>query len=265
MAPPRIRVLEAFILAIAVAVALYWQTEPGSGADALAAASRASSELVGRRIVLLIAHPDDEVMFFGPTLQLLGRRELGNELAIVCASTGDADGLGEVRARELVASAAWFGIPAARVTVVDDAALPDAMGTVWAEAELARAVGPLLAGADTVVTFDAGGVSGHSNHRSLFAYATGAHAPPGVAVWTLESVSIVRKYSAFAGLAAARARAAAGAAGQLTAWSAVGEHRLTAAAMRHAHASQMVWFRNAWLELSRYLYINDLRQERGPK
>lgn len=46
------------------------------------------SGLSNRRITLLIAHPDDEAMFFGPTLLGLTRPELGNQVRILCLSSG---------------------------------------------------------------------------------------------------------------------------------------------------------------------------------
>jgi N-acetylglucosaminylphosphatidylinositol deacetylase len=44
--------------------------------------------LQGKRIVLLIAHPDDEAMFFAPTLISLSRPGLGNHITILCLSSG---------------------------------------------------------------------------------------------------------------------------------------------------------------------------------
>lgn len=41
-----------------------------------------------RIIVLLIAHPDDEAMFFAPTVLGLTRQELGNHVKILCLSSG---------------------------------------------------------------------------------------------------------------------------------------------------------------------------------
>ena len=41
-----------------------------------------------KAIVLLIAHPDDEAMFFAPTVLGLTRPELGNHLKILCLSSG---------------------------------------------------------------------------------------------------------------------------------------------------------------------------------
>jgi N-acetylglucosaminylphosphatidylinositol deacetylase len=42
----------------------------------------------GKKILLLIAHPDDEAMFFGPSLLALTKPELGNEVKILCLSSG---------------------------------------------------------------------------------------------------------------------------------------------------------------------------------
>lgn len=44
--------------------------------------------LQNKRILLLIAHPDDEAMFFAPTLLALTRPELGNHVKILCLSSG---------------------------------------------------------------------------------------------------------------------------------------------------------------------------------
>lgn len=44
--------------------------------------------LKNRRICLLIAHPDDEAMFFAPALLALTDPALGNHLKILCLSSG---------------------------------------------------------------------------------------------------------------------------------------------------------------------------------
>jgi LmbE family N-acetylglucosaminyl deacetylase len=44
--------------------------------------------LRNQRILLLIAHPDDEAMFFAPTLLALTRPENGNHVKILCLSSG---------------------------------------------------------------------------------------------------------------------------------------------------------------------------------
>ena len=59
--------------------------------------SRSFPTLQGKRIVLLIAHPDDEAMFFAPTLLALTRPELGNHIKILCLSSGTSPVLTDVR------------------------------------------------------------------------------------------------------------------------------------------------------------------------
>jgi len=44
--------------------------------------------LRNKRICLLIAHPDDEAMFFSPTLTALTAEGLGNHIKILCLSSG---------------------------------------------------------------------------------------------------------------------------------------------------------------------------------
>jgi N-acetylglucosaminylphosphatidylinositol deacetylase len=46
-------------------------------------------------ILLVTAHPDDEVMFFTPLL--LGLVEKGHQVQILCLSTGNFGGLGHIR------------------------------------------------------------------------------------------------------------------------------------------------------------------------
>ena len=49
--------------------------------------------LSGKRILLLIAHPDDKAIFFGPTLRYLSHPSLSNQIIVLCSSSDDADGL----------------------------------------------------------------------------------------------------------------------------------------------------------------------------
>lgn len=61
-----------------------------------------------RRILLLTAHPDDECMFFAPTiLQLVAS---SSDVYSLCLSTGDSDGLGEIREKELAGSLDILGV-----------------------------------------------------------------------------------------------------------------------------------------------------------
>ncbi|EEH40465.1 N-acetylglucosaminyl-phosphatidylinositol de-N-acetylase [Paracoccidioides lutzii Pb01] len=178
-----------------------------------------------KRICLLIAHPDDEAMFFAPTLLAMTRPESGNHLKILCLSSGNADGLGHIRKDELKASALRLGLRSeSDVFVVDDPSrFPDSMTTTWSASDiatlLASAFAPELSSTtngsskstkkppnatiDILITFDQSGVSNHPNHRSLYHGArtflqnlmkdkSGYTCP--VTLYTLTSTNILRKY-----------------------------------------------------------------------
>lgn len=68
-------------------------------------------------------------MFFAPAiLALVG---LGVEVHSICLSTGNAGGLGRVRAGELKRSYARLGLEEHNVAAIDDPALQDGMEQHW--------------------------------------------------------------------------------------------------------------------------------------
>ncbi|KAL1891952.1 N-acetylglucosaminyl-phosphatidylinositol de-N-acetylase [Sporothrix stenoceras] len=177
--------------------------------------------LRNKRICLLIAHPDDEAMFFAPSVLALTRPETGNHVKILCLSSGNAAGLGETRKRELVKSAMTLGLRAEDdVFVVDSPDFQDSMTTEWDNTAIATllasaftppvpgakksADGPPGATIDVLVTFDDRGVSGHPNHVSLYRGARRFVAAlvqgkpgwrPPVDLYTLTTVPFIRKYT----------------------------------------------------------------------
>jgi len=70
-------------------------------------------------IHLLIAHPDDEAMFFAPTLLALTSPSLNNTVSVLCLSTGNAENLGPIREKELAASCEILGVDRTRVHSFD--------------------------------------------------------------------------------------------------------------------------------------------------
>ncbi|KAK2605651.1 hypothetical protein N8I77_008475 [Diaporthe amygdali] len=182
--------------------------------------------LRNRRICLLIAHPDDEAMFFAPTVLALTQPRLGNHVKILCLSSGDAAGLGETRKRELVKSGMVLGLRKGEDVYVvdDDVNFPDSMTTTWSTEKIsallrdafaptnntnttatATATGePPKATIDVLITFDKGGISSHPNHISLYHgarhfVASLAANRPGwaspVDMYTLTTVNVARKYA----------------------------------------------------------------------
>lgn len=246
----------------------------------------------GKRICLLIAHPDDEAMFFAPTVLALTRPELRNHLKILCLSSGDADGLGEVRKKELVKSGLLLGLRSpSDVLVLDDPKFPDSMTTTWDSKEISSLLtstfAPKMAklstsaapasNIDILITFDKGGVSSHPNHISLyhgavtFVRSIMQHHKgwePAVKLYTLSSISIVRKYASIfdAPIMIFKTLFQRKESGEyptpLLFVSGFKDYRNAQLAMTTAHESQMRWFRWGWIGISRYMTINDLHRER---
>ena len=96
------------------------------------------AELCNKRILLLIGHPDDEAMFFAPSLIALISPQNGNQVKIVCLSTGNAIGEGEIRKGELLSSARRLGIRHDEdVYIVDDPRFQDGPGH-WKKEDIAE-------------------------------------------------------------------------------------------------------------------------------
>ena len=208
-----------------------------------------------RRVLLVISHPDDESMFFGPTIQAL--RRAGARTHILCLSNGDADGLGAVREKELEIARKFLGVDSSEV--VNDSKLKDGFKEVWPEETIAARVEASVRrlDANVVLTFDAKGVSGHPNHvaayRGVRRWAAAAQkisASPEA--WALVTVNPLRKFLTF---------------GDVFASFALESHVLVAATsameVRRAmslHRSQWVWYRKLFVLFSRYAYVNSLRR-----
>ncbi|KAF2276337.1 phosphatidylinositol glycan class L [Westerdykella ornata] len=257
-------------------------------------ASSSFPNLRHKRIVLLIAHPDDEAMFFAPILLALTRPENRNHIKILCLSSGDADGLGETRKKELVKSGLQLGIHSEDdILVIEDEHVnfPDSMSANWHPRLIANlllsAFAPKMASLpskqapeaniDVLITFDRHGISSHANHQALY---HGAHAflkalmhkhsgwDCPIKLYTLTTTTIARKYLSLldAPLTIARAVLSRKELGNyptplVTISSPVG-YRKAQKAMTTAHKSQMRWFRWGWITFSRYMIINDLRKEK---
>ena len=70
----------------------------------------------------MIAHPDDEAMFFVPSIENLRG---SNHLYLLCLSSGDFNGLGRIREKELEASGKNLGFK--EVICINDDDLKDGM------------------------------------------------------------------------------------------------------------------------------------------
>ncbi|XP_064438766.1 N-acetylglucosaminyl-phosphatidylinositol de-N-acetylase isoform X4 [Mirounga angustirostris] len=83
----------------------------------------------GSRTLLVIAHPDDEAMFFAPTV--LGLARLRHRLSLLCFSAGNYYNQGEVRKKELLQSCDVLGIPSSSIMIIDNRDFPDDPDVQW--------------------------------------------------------------------------------------------------------------------------------------
>lgn len=204
------------------------------------------------RVGVVFAHPDDESMFFGPTIGHYVDR--GCEVFYLCLSTGDADGLGMVRTCELLRAAAVFGIPEDHVMIVDDPMLQDGMDNDWDMELISNHIQQFVAdhGVTHLVSFDQHGVSGHPNHIAVHYGFVTAHDTLSIPCLQLDTTGFLRKYIGIADI--------------ILSWclsnpSTLTLHSLPLRSIRGmlAHHSQFVWYRKLFILLSRYSYINTLR------
>ncbi|KAL2633359.1 hypothetical protein R1flu_004838 [Riccia fluitans] len=221
-----------------------------------------------KRYLLLVAHPDDECMFFGPTLLSLSMLG-GCEFHVLCISNGNADGLGSLRKIEMMSSCSVFKVPAENVTILDHPSLQDGHHQQWSQDLLVQIIAETVEtqAIDCVITFDGYGVSGHPNHfalsHSLRAYLTQRwkYATEDILIegWELESVNILRKYSGVLEIFLSSVR---------WLWSRkegdfhcfVTPNPLTSVEAMKQHKSQWLWFRRLFVIFASYTYVNILRQ-----
>ncbi|XP_015512520.1 N-acetylglucosaminyl-phosphatidylinositol de-N-acetylase [Neodiprion lecontei] len=206
------------------------------------------------RILLVIAHPDDEVMFFGPMLHCMIEQK-NSEVYLLCLTIGGA----KRRKEELWASAKTLGIPEANVTILMSTQLPDDPKVQWPENVVGETILQHVESyrINAVITFDKRGVSGHKNHTSIF-YGVASlcmenKLPPYCKMYVLESVNILRKYTLMLDLPISLLFASH--------WYLLSfkQRKIIHMAMM-AHKSQYVWFRKLYIRFSRYTLLNTLQE-----
>jgi len=261
---------------------------------------RSSSSSSGELVVLVTAHPDDESLFFVPTLNywvsFCGGASNNTTVWLLCLTTGNYDGLGSVRAREL-RDAADNILRVDRTILLDNPQFQDGPSEPWDVEVVATAIQKALAaalGTETtsllqdlktlrLITFDRDGVSGHSNHRDTFRAVRSLLLPKNkmmmlqqsclpassaiqdIQVWALETIhNPIVKYlplSEWMRLVLCWWGLASSAAPAST--PNVVTYRLLQPSLNWkvmaAHRSQFVWYRRLFVVFSCYTYVNRLR------
>lgn len=221
-------------------------------------------------VLLIIAHPDDECMFFAPTIRMFFR--MGVQVHVLCLSTGNHDGLGVVRERELVRSCRVLGV--ASCVALDE--LQDGPENVWdadkVESALEKYFETCTEEITTLMTFDRFGVSGHPNHcdagRGVVQFASNT-TRGDFAILQLETVPMLSKYIGLLGIiyefvlcrllsSLEDHQEKSNDAIRTVALMPAGEYYGIGVGAMRQHASQTVWFRYLYLLLSRYMHVNTL-------
>jgi len=208
-----------------------------------------------KNVLLLTAHPDDEVMFFAPTVISTSVTQ-GITLWALVLSAGNADGLGEVRKREAKESFEVLGVQPERVTVLDHPQLQDDITSTWDAATIAEVIRPYFEKhhIDMILTFDSLGVSRHPNHISLPLGVSHLLCDPTVqptaTIYSLKTTTLSLKYTGLLSLLFPF---------RTEYFRVVSGARQYTQALRAMmkHWSQLVWFRWLYISFSRYMWINE--------
>lgn len=125
--------------------------------------------LNGKEVLIVIAHPDDETIFFFPTMKSLISK--GVKVNILCLSNGDYDGLGNIREKEMQALKQHLSLNS--VEVINNDKLKDDITKFWDTQIVANEILQYIVRntnkqIGAIFTFDQRGVSKHPNHISCY-------------------------------------------------------------------------------------------------
>lgn len=163
-------------------------------AKATAASGTATTLPAVREVLAVCAHPDDESFGLGGVLGSFVAQ--GSIVRVLCFTHGEASTLGasprplgELRAEELEAAASILGVSACKLHGYPDGALAEVPLDV-----LGALVDQEAAGAELLVAFDEGGITGHPDHirATQAAAVAGAHRGLPVLAWALPEAVAAR-------------------------------------------------------------------------
>lgn len=203
-----------------------------------------------KSILVLVAHPDDECMFFGPIIcSILSH---GVQVDILSVSNGNWYGQGTTRVKEFYSSCSALGVPAQQCHIMDDPLLQD--NHIWDQKYLLQVITKFLSNKsfDAIITFDEFGVSNHANHISLY-HAVDSLDLPSLSKYKLTTVNMVRKYSSCLDFVTSYLLGESGVVLSLT-----DLHKPYKAMF--SHRSQLLWFRYLYLLFSRYMLLNTIEE-----
>jgi len=251
------------------------------------------------RVLIVTAHPDDESLFFAPTLiSLLSHKHDGGlenaapyaEVYTLCLSTGDADGLGKIRQQEMLRALDVLGIQEGKRWIVDNPNLQDNITAKWDPLVIADVVKPYVTEykISTILTFDEKGISLHPNHISIpfgLRHLLSTQLPhPIPKLYTLISLPPFAKfqgpvapvlakydlvlqhvwYSIYAYLFGTPSEVNPDDQISVPVFVSGAQEYLTALKSMYQHRSQLVWFRWLYIAASRYMWVNEWLEVKIP-
>ncbi|SCV00981.1 LAME_0G13256g1_1 [Lachancea meyersii CBS 8951] len=222
----------------------------------MAAYQRMFSNIEPTSVNLIIAHPDDEVMFFAPVLlQLDSMLHYRVVFRVFSLTNGGADGLGGTRARELKDS--LHLLMHRKHPSVEVLNFVDGMDEEWDLLRTTRELESRVT--DSVpafITFDDRGISNHINHISCYKTVQSLKSiyTRGLYYRLLSKESVFQTYTAFVPALLHLYRPTE----SIVFVSSFKAYLLSFATMLNAHVSQMVWFRYGWWLFSYYVFANEL-------
>jgi len=204
-------------------------------------------------VLFVTAHPDDECMFFAPTILNLLKEDYC--IYLLCLSAGGFYHQSVERKSELRQSCKILGIPSENVIIVEHSKLPDDPDLIWNKGRVAQIIRKyfIQLSAKIIFSFDEYGVSGHLNHiaihKGLEYLKTKDLLPRDSQVFLLKTVFLLQKYLCFLTAPLLQLNP------NVYFISALRDVQKTWLSMK-AHRSQFVWFRKLYIIFSRYVYIN---------
>ncbi|UJR07530.1 hypothetical protein I4U23_011818 [Adineta vaga] len=229
-----------------------------------------------KNFLLVVAHPDDECLFFSPTIVgLVSRGKIGH---ILVFSKGNSLGLGPIREKELNGSCQKLNIDLSRCFSLNLTDLQDDPHRWWPKGNISEIVDQFIKrfNIDLLITFDRGGISGHVNHKSVAIgieyYLENFDQTPRT--YRLTTVASLFEYSSILDLVRTLIKfiprlirsffstilpflfSSPNDQRALFVSSPFGYYQGLKAF--HQHRSQMLWYRHIYTTFSRHMFINDL-------
>ncbi|WWC68326.1 uncharacterized protein I206_102251 [Kwoniella pini CBS 10737] len=220
------------------------------------------------RALLVTAHPDDEVMFFSPTI--LSLIQEGWEVSGLCLSSGNDTGLGTIRKQELYGSYETLGVSRDRVKVIDHPDLQDSMSVHWDPALILNIVENHLNdhSAELIITFDEKGITNHPNHMAISKALSQTFHNKSIRLLHLKSPALLFKftgplYPIYLNILSILSR--------ITGRENFAEKHMKFVVLSTSsqwyqsiqamlsHKTQLVWFRWLYLTFSQLMWVNELK------